>query len=112
MYCVLTFPRSHRAIAEFRYFLARNSPQLFANCFFQMNASAKSAAIDQIRRQYHAYKGGQFELSKDDSTGLATLCINNSARKNALSGAMMAQFTDIVAELEQWKEVSSLLFVR
>lgn len=108
MFCVLRFPHTHRVSAHMRDFLASNhSPQLLLNYFFPMNSSAESATIEQIRRQYHDYKGGQFELIKDESTGLATLCINNSERKNAISGAMMAQFTDIVTELEQWKEVSS-----
>ena len=53
---------------------------------------------------------GQFDLKLDHKSGIATLCINNPVRKNAISGPMMVQFSDLLTQLESWKEVSSVIF--
>ena len=72
----------------------------------KLKLNGSESLIDQIRCEYHDYQGGELILEKDQSTGIATLCINSPRRKNAFSGTMMAQLTDIVTELEEWKEVS------
>ena len=72
----------------------------------KLKLNGSESLIDQIRREYHDYQGGELILEKDQSTGIAILCINSPKRKNAFSGTMMAQLTDIVTELEEWKEVS------
>ena len=69
-----------------------------------MNGNTDSL-IDNIRREYHDYKGGTLELRKDDITGIAELSIDSNERRNALSGTMMSQLADIITELEQWKQV-------
>ena len=61
--------------------------------------------IDDIRREYHDYTGGRLELRKDNTTGIAELCINSFERRNALSGTMMSQLADIITDLEQWTQV-------
>jgi hypothetical protein len=67
--------------------------------------------IDNIRREYHDYEGGNLELIKDDNTGIATLCMNSVERRNALSGTMMSELCDIITELEQWKLVNNNLII-
>lgn len=62
-------------------------------------------SMDQVRRTFNSYDGGSFELLKDNQSGIATLCINNPERRNALSGRMMVQMADLLSELENWKEV-------
>lgn len=75
-------------------------------------SSKSEPTLETIRNQLGAFDvsnggsgGGRLELAMDDATGIATLCINSPARKNAWSGAMMAQFSDVLLQLEQWKEV-------
>lgn len=53
---------------------------------------------------------GKLKLELDSKTGLATLCIDSPQRKNAFSGTMMAQFSDILTQLETWNEVSTPSF--
>lgn len=48
---------------------------------------------------------GTFHLHKDVESGIALLAIRNVNKKNCFSGAMMAQFSDFLNEVEQWKEV-------
>ena len=65
-------------------------------------------SIEHIReqlRQCDPNCNGRLELNMDDSTGIATLCINSPQRKNAFSGFMMAQFSDLLDQLERWKKV-------
>ncbi|KAH7640668.1 enoyl-coa hydratase-like protein [Dermatophagoides farinae] len=64
-------------------------------------------SIEHIReqlRQCDPNCNGRLELNMDDSTGIATLCINSPQRKNAFSGFMMAQFSDLLDQLERWKK--------
>nr|XP_027205782.1 ethylmalonyl-CoA decarboxylase-like [Dermatophagoides pteronyssinus] len=62
-------------------------------------------SIEHIReqlRQCDPNSNGRLELSMDDSSGIAILCINSPQRKNAFSGYMMAQFSDLLDQLERW----------
>lgn len=76
-------------------------------------SSKSEPTLETIRDQLRAFDvsnggsggGGRLDLAMDDATGIATLCINSPARKNAWSGAMMAQFSDVLLQLEQWKDV-------
>lgn len=63
------------------------------------------APLEVLRREFSTIGEGRFTLFKDDASGVATLTIDHPERKNALSGAMMAQFSDIITELEEWKQV-------
>jgi len=60
--------------------------------------------IKEICQQFSKFEGGKIELTKDADTGIATITINHTERKNALSGVMMVQLWDIVNTLEEWKE--------
>lgn len=53
--------------------------------------------------------GGSIDLTKDNSTGIAKIKLNHPDRKNALSGAMMCELSDIASELEAWKEGKGFL---
>ncbi|KAJ6225465.1 hypothetical protein RDWZM_004010 [Blomia tropicalis] len=71
------------------------------------SSSSSSLNVDEIRELLRPFDGncnGKLELHLDDQTGIAKLCINSPMRKNAFSGLMMAQFSDILTKLEQWKE--------
>jgi len=67
--------------------------------------------IDNIRREYSDYKGGTVELTTDDTTGIANICINAFERRNALSGTMMSQLADIITQLEQWEQVLNTFLI-
>lgn len=47
-------------------------------------------------------KGGSVDLTKDEKTGIATILLNNPERKNAFTGKMMVDLSDVVTDLEQW----------
>lgn len=69
-------------------------------------------SLDEIRtllREADQDCDGKLVLSLDDISGIATVRIDSPRRKNAFSGAMMAQFDDIIQELANWDKVS--LFV-
>lgn len=61
--------------------------------------------IEQIRQEFAVTPAGELQLSLDNITGVATLCISNPSRKNCFTGYMMAQLTDVLDQLQQWKEV-------
>ncbi|CAG2115123.1 unnamed protein product [Medioppia subpectinata] len=74
----------------------------------KMNGNGESV-IDNIRREYSDYKGGALQLTKDDTTGIADICINAFERRNALSGTMMSQLSDIITQLEQWEQGKAVI---
>lgn len=57
---------------------------------------------DLIGQRLNEYKGGSVQLTKDENTGIALLCLNYPERKNALSGTMMVQLRQAIESLEQW----------
>ena len=67
-------------------------------------------SLGVLRKEFSKVGSGTFELSKDDGTGIALLSINNVERRNSLSGLMMAQFNDVLTQLEEWKEASNVSF--
>ena len=44
------------------------------------------AAIDKTKKMLLQYEGGKIELSKDDQSGIAKICLNHPKKRNALSG--------------------------
>ena len=44
--------------------------------------------IKEICQQFSKFEGGKIELTKDADTGIATITINHTERKNALSGKL------------------------
>ena len=65
-----------------------------------------SDSIEQIRMEFSQYGSGAFELYNDAESAIALLCIKNCNKKNCFTGSMMAQFTDVLDEVERWNEVS------
>lgn len=77
----------------------------------------KEALLEAIRSEFIALgspsgssttdpgNSGTFHLHKDDKSGIALLAIKNVNKKNCFSGSMMAQFSDFLNQVEQWKEV-------
>ncbi|XP_022092257.1 ethylmalonyl-CoA decarboxylase-like [Acanthaster planci] len=53
--------------------------------------------------------GGSLRLSKNDVTGLATITISNVTNANAMSGSMMVDLSDIVADLEKWQRGKAVI---
>jgi hypothetical protein len=86
-------------------FLNRNVSSVISPKVLNEEKFKNSSLIEQIRNEFFNYKGGTIDLVKDTNSGIASICINHPQRKNSLSGAMMAQLTDIIAELEEWREV-------
>lgn len=54
-------------------------------------------------------QGGNISLNCNDSNGIAVVTINNADRKNALTGLMMVQLSDIVDELQTWTTGKALI---
>lgn len=91
---------------------SKNSPSTSMN--------NKRARLEAIRNEFFALgspassmvasenNSGTFNLHKDPESGIALLAIRNVNKKNCFSGSMMAQFTDFLNEVEQWKEVCVL----
>lgn len=52
-----------------------------------------------------------FELTKNESTGIASICINNPSKRNAINGQMMEELALVITQLEEWKTVRLLIFV-
>jgi aerobic-type carbon monoxide dehydrogenase small subunit (CoxS/CutS family) len=53
----------------------------FAKCGY-----CSSSQLSEIRDQLKQYQGGGVDLEKNAETGIAVLTLNNTKRKNALSG--------------------------
>lgn len=68
--------------------------------------------IEEIRKEFSILETnaekGTFKLERDNVTGVATLCISNPKHKNCFTANMMAQFSKILDELHNWKEVKYL----
>ena len=43
-------------------------------------------AMDVIRSKLGTFKGGEIIYQKNDSNGIAIICINNPEKRNAISG--------------------------
>lgn len=70
-----------------------------------LNTNLDGGNLDVLRREFSKTGKGSFELRKDETSGVATLTINNVERRNSFSGLMMAQFNEVLTQLEEWKEV-------
>ena len=71
-------------------------------------------AIDQseltrIRQEFSSLGSGSIDLLKDSSTGIAIMTINNYAKRNSFSGKMIAQFDEILKDLESWSEGKAVI---
>lgn len=61
--------------------------------------------LQALRAEFRTMGSGRFDLVKDEESGIAILTINNFAKRNSLSGFMMAQMDEVLTELESWSQV-------
>ncbi|XP_054162347.1 ethylmalonyl-CoA decarboxylase-like [Oppia nitens] len=45
---------------------------------------------------------GSIDLTKNEVTKIATICINNYNKRNAMSVSMIKQFDEVITELQEW----------
>ncbi|XP_059151584.1 ethylmalonyl-CoA decarboxylase-like [Physella acuta] len=64
-----------------------------------------------IRNELVKFEGGSVDLEMDDNTGIATILINNPAKRNSLSGKMMVEMADHITQLEKWSKGKGLILV-
>lgn len=67
---------------------------------------SSETSIEVLRSALVPVGHGTFDVVKDDTTKVATLTINQPEHRNAFSGSMMAQFGDVLSELQRWHQVS------
>lgn len=58
--------------------------------------------MTELCEKFRHLEGGSIDLKKDEVSGIATVVMNNPARKNAFTGKMMVDFYKCVSELEKW----------
>ena len=68
------------------------------------SSSYKGITVDSVKAEFHRYEGGSVKLVKNEESGIATISLCHPEKRNAISGRMMCQFSDIVSELENWSD--------
>ena len=58
--------------------------------------------VESVKKEFFKYEGGSVRLEKDEKTEIATITLCHEEKRNAISGRMMCQFSDIVTDLEEW----------
>ena len=58
--------------------------------------------VETVKAEFVRYEGGRIDLDKNEDSGIATITLRHEEKRNAISGKMMCQFSDIVTELEDW----------
>ncbi len=58
--------------------------------------------VESVKAEFIKYEGGSVSLDKNDENGIATITLCHHEKRNAISGKMMCQFSDIVTDLENW----------
>ncbi|XP_041358365.1 ethylmalonyl-CoA decarboxylase-like [Gigantopelta aegis] len=71
--------------------------------------SSSSAALDDVRHFLEQFGGGSVDLEKDDQSGIAIITLNNTKKRNALTGKMMVELSDRIRELEEWDNGKGLI---
>ncbi|XP_066999689.2 ethylmalonyl-CoA decarboxylase [Anabrus simplex] len=71
--------------------------------------SGPELPISDIQNHLAQFEGGSFDLSIDDNSGIATLCINHYEKRNAISGKMMVDLDKAVTRLESWQSGKGVL---
>ncbi|WAR23436.1 ECHD1-like protein [Mya arenaria] len=69
---------------------------------FSRNNREIDRNIDRLCVEFRKLEGGSVDISKDEESGIATVTMCNSGKKNAFTGKMMVDLLDCVTELEQW----------
>ncbi|RWS23733.1 hypothetical protein B4U80_11466 [Leptotrombidium deliense] len=66
--------------------------------------------IENIRNWMNTLTGSGFlTLNKDDTSGIATVCLVNPSKRNALDAPMMSQFSHVVDELKEWQKGKAVI---
>ena len=73
------------------------------------NIDVSEISIESIKAEFAKYTGGSVELNKDLNTKIATITLSNPERRNAISGEMMCQLSDVVNDLETWHDGKGLI---
>lgn len=58
-------------------------------CFNSMMVSVYQGtdfSLDEIKAHLSGFPGGRVDISLNDESGIVTMCLNNPAKKNAISG--------------------------
>jgi len=55
-----------------------------------------------VREWLQGFKGGKVHVEKNLETGVVSVILDYPERKNALSGEMMVQLSDVICDLETW----------
>lgn len=69
----------------------------------------QSSISNEIRNELKSYPGGSVDLTKDEQSKIATICLNYPEKKNALTGTMLINLMDIISELESWDDGKGLI---
>nr|CAD7196993.1 unnamed protein product [Timema douglasi] len=64
---------------------APSTPLRVSSCLNSCSTFPESS-MAEIRQSLQQYKGGSIDLTLDDDTSIATLCLNHPEKKNAISG--------------------------
>lgn len=75
-----------------------------------MSGNVVRPSMSVMKQNLMRYQGGSVQLSKDEQSGIATICFSNPKKKNAWTGNMMVQLSDVVSELEKWESGKGVLF--
>ena len=65
--------------------------------------------VENVKAEFWQFEGGSVNLDKNEKTGIATITLCHREKRNAISGRMMCQFSDIVSDLEKWSGRAVLL---
>jgi hypothetical protein len=78
-------------------------PAIKLNCH-RASSNFKGITVDSVKAEFHHYEGGSVKLVKNEESGIATISLCHPEKRNAISGRMMCQLSDIVSELENWSD--------
>ncbi|CAG7838644.1 unnamed protein product [Allacma fusca] len=73
------------------------------------NISWPEPEIEDVKKQLRELEGGRVTLYKDETNGIAQLCIDHVEKKNSLSGKMMVEFHEAISTLEKWETGKGVL---
>lgn len=89
----------------YRFFRCfKKSKEIITKCYY-----SNALSLSEIKKEFSKYPGGEVNLSQDNETGIAYICLNNPDKRNALTGKMMVQLSEIVTHLEEWKNGKALI---
>uniref|UniRef100_A0A915B1V8 Ethylmalonyl-CoA decarboxylase n=2 Tax=Parascaris TaxID=6254 RepID=A0A915B1V8_PARUN len=85
-----------------RVFCARRSSSRTPTDFAAWEAKYSAKEAREFFEKFDR-AGAKVRFSKDDTSGIGHIVVDNEGGKNALTGRMFVQLSDILDELEEWK---------